>query len=346
MLIAGDKVSFVNEKQDGVVKQIKANGIVIVEIEEGFTLEVSSNELVKIKEHGAFSRSGSTSQPAPPEKVVPVTPDLVKLLQLSEEVSLVAVPESGKVLSGTITYFLCNNSSLEMLFTFSFRTNRMLNGKKKGVLSPGETLELTTVSHQELMEVEQLIVEAILYKEGSHKAYPRIYKEMQVELPGIQQTYPKIITPYSFAIARSLHSFEELPEPDFQDLFDKYKTDQQPTPISKGHQSGTPKNRTDTTLKDFGLSPVQQEVDLHIEELLEDTQGMSSSEMITLQLKHFQKELDKAIMSRSSKIVFIHGIGNGKLKNAIRHELRSMNISYRDASFEKYGTGATEVNFK
>jgi dsDNA-specific endonuclease/ATPase MutS2 len=43
----GDKVSFINEKQEGIVVKILPNNKVVVDIEDGFELTVSEKELVK-----------------------------------------------------------------------------------------------------------------------------------------------------------------------------------------------------------------------------------------------------------------------------------------------------------
>ena len=44
----GDRVSFINEKQDGVITKLLSNGNYMVEIEDGFEIEATANELVKI----------------------------------------------------------------------------------------------------------------------------------------------------------------------------------------------------------------------------------------------------------------------------------------------------------
>lgn len=48
---------------------------------------------------------------------------------------------------------------------------------------------------------------------------------------------------------------------------------------------------------------------------------------------------------KGKKIVFIHGKGEGVLRNAIINELRSKykSYTYQDASFREYGFGATMV---
>ncbi len=91
-------------------------------------------------------------------------------------------------------------------------------------------------------------------------------------------------------------------------------------------------------------TPIEDEVDLHIENLLPSHRGMSNGEIIDVQLRHFTKALDNAIRNNYSKIVFIHGVGKGRLREEIIALLNTYSgISYRAASYELYGWGATEV---
>ena len=85
-------------------------------------------------------------------------------------------------------------------------------------------------------------------------------------------------------------------------------------------------------------------VDLHIEKLMEDHYGLSNSEKLDIQTTHFRKKLAMAINGHITKIVFIHGVGNGVLRQAIRELLRTYEgIEYSDAPYKKFGAGATEV---
>ena len=88
----------------------------------------------------------------------------------------------------------------------------------------------------------------------------------------------------------------------------------------------------------------EKEIDLHIEELLENTIGLSSGQKLEIQLEHVQKELDKAFSGNIRKIIFIHGVGSGRLKQEIHSILKTYNnLEFYDASYKKYGFGATEV---
>lgn len=86
------------------------------------------------------------------------------------------------------------------------------------------------------------------------------------------------------------------------------------------------------------------EFDLHIEKLVKNPRGMSNYEILTLQSETAKRHLDFAINNRIPKIVFIHGVGEGILKAELDFLLgRYENIDFRDANYQKYGQGATEV---
>jgi dsDNA-specific endonuclease/ATPase MutS2 len=85
------------------------------------------------------------------------------------------------------------------------------------------------------------------------------------------------------------------------------------------------------------------EVDLHIEELLEDTSGMENADIIRYQLRYFEKCLDEAQRRPVKRFVVIHGVGKGRLRDEIRKQLSADNIEHYDAPLSKYGFGATEI---
>ena len=58
-LKSGDKVSFLNEKRDGIVKKILNNKMVLVEIDDGFDIPVLEHDLVKVQ---AFNESYGNTQ--------------------------------------------------------------------------------------------------------------------------------------------------------------------------------------------------------------------------------------------------------------------------------------------
>lgn len=85
------------------------------------------------------------------------------------------------------------------------------------------------------------------------------------------------------------------------------------------------------------------EVDLHIQHLVSNTRNMDNFDMLNLQLNTAKRKLEYAIQHRFSKVVFIHGVGEGVLKNELRYLLKKYPVDFYDASYQKYGLGATEV---
>lgn len=86
------------------------------------------------------------------------------------------------------------------------------------------------------------------------------------------------------------------------------------------------------------------EVDLHINQLVKSSKGMSNHDMLTLQLDTARRQLEFAMSKRIQKIVFIHGVGEGVLKEELEYLFaRYNNVKFYDANYQKYGLGATEV---
>lgn len=90
------------------------------------------------------------------------------------------------------------------------------------------------------------------------------------------------------------------------------------------------------------------EIDLHIGELLDDTRGMSNSEMLNYQLDKFREVMERYKNKREQRIVFIHGKGDGVLRKAVLDELKRKYATCKaqDASFQEYGFGATMVTIR
>ncbi|MGJ8744685.1 Smr/MutS family protein [Polaribacter sp.] len=85
------------------------------------------------------------------------------------------------------------------------------------------------------------------------------------------------------------------------------------------------------------------EVDLHINQLIKSTKGLDNYDMLNLQIDTAKRKVEYAISKRIPKIVFIHGVGEGVLKTELHYLLNKYPVKFYDASYKKYGLGATEV---
>ncbi|MFK5957718.1 MAG: DNA mismatch repair protein MutS [Lutibacter sp.] len=96
-----------------------------------------------------------------------------------------------------------------------------------------------------------------------------------------------------------------------------------------------------TAHKNDKLPPM--EVDLHIGQLTSSSKGMDNYDMLNLQISEAKYKLEFAIKNRIPKVVFIHGKGEGVLKLELEYLFKNYNVKWYEASFKKYGLGATEV---
>lgn len=104
------------------------------------------------------------------------------------------------------------------------------------------------------------------------------------------------------------------------------------------------KKKTSKRVKPKERSQPTLEVDLHIHHLVKSSRAMTNFDMLNLQLQTAKRQLEFAINKRIQRIVFIHGVGEGILKQELDTLFRRYdNIKYYDANFQKYGLGATEV---
>lgn len=111
---------------------------------------------------------------------------------------------------------------------------------------------------------------------------------------------------------------------------------------SKGDLKPKKKKELTSHKKKQKMPPM--EVDLHIGKLVSSSRGMSNFQILSLQLDTAKRQLIFARSKRIQRIVFIHGVGEGILKEELYYLLRKEeNIDFYDADYQKYGVGATEV---
>lgn len=103
------------------------------------------------------------------------------------------------------------------------------------------------------------------------------------------------------------------------------------------HKLGMPKRAQQSLTK----QPL--EVDLHVEKL--HIRNLASEHVLEIQLAKAREVLTENKNKRGLKIILIHGNGKGILKSELIKLLKKQFSTYKifDASMQKYGTGAIEV---
>lgn len=96
------------------------------------------------------------------------------------------------------------------------------------------------------------------------------------------------------------------------------------------------------------LEPARSVIDLHIEKLTDSWKHLSNFEILTLQLKTFEKYYYLSVAHRQPGLIVIHGLGTGKLKDEIHEILKSKKEvkSFVNQYHLNFGYGATEIFFE
>lgn len=339
----GDAVRFLNETGEGVVTKIIGNGMVMVETSEGFEYPYPAAQLVPVK---------------PIEKTVPVVKPLdSKNAQVNSEetvpsvsslnnrfpdgVFLAIIPQhQGFPSAGKMDVHLFNHSDYDIYYTLSLKEGRDWLCIESGALRPRAERLIETLTPQEIDNWGQIKTDLLFF---SGDAYEHIAPvSLLTKLNGVKffkdSTFnPHMLTGNKAWVDELILLEEEQPVPEAKPL----TNDDIRRMLLEKEKKTTGKKTSVPHLKNQSL---EKEVDLHIEELIDNWSGMSNAQLLDIQLKRVIKEMDEAISLHLRSVVFIHGIGNGRLKQEVRKVLATYkNVRFHDASFQRYGFGATEA---
>lgn len=107
--------------------------------------------------------------------------------------------------------------------------------------------------------------------------------------------------------------------------------------------AGAPKSKQPAAEEKPMATHKAVEIDLHIE-ALPGGLGVAKGQELPYQMEHFRSTLRSRLKHRGSRIIFVHGVGDGILKAAIREELDT--VYAISCSWSPYGDGATSVTIK
>lgn len=96
------------------------------------------------------------------------------------------------------------------------------------------------------------------------------------------------------------------------------------------------------------LAPARTVVDLHIEKLTDDWKGLTNFEILTIQLREFERYYYLAVSHHQPTLIIVHGLGTGKLRDEI-HELLRLKKEVKNfvnRYHPSFGYGATEIYFQ
>ncbi|MDD3877984.1 MAG: DUF2027 domain-containing protein [Bacteroidales bacterium] len=352
----GDKVSFLNEKGSGIVKKNISHELVSVEIEDGFEIPVMVKELIKLsspdlpKENFRNETIDNITETLNTKTdSAEISTDIISPLYDSLEFSKKSIflciepVNQKKYLSDGFRVKLLNYTDYEILFSCYKKSGFKLNAFNYDACAPQSQYLLAEIDNSQLNDWTNLLFHFLFYAEDLPVKEPLV-KEIKVNHVHFFKDSSFKLCSLTRTICHLITIDEETLIQDFQDEeSDLLNISHVPVKDIKKIMDGTEK--VSNMDKKHIVAPYIAEVDLHIEQLTDHFSGLSKHEMLTLQINYFLQCLDAAIVHKFKKITFIHGVGQGVLKQEILRIIDEnyKNLRIQDGPFKKFGQGATEV---
>ncbi|MBP8114863.1 MAG: Smr/MutS family protein [Chitinophagaceae bacterium] len=131
-------------------------------------------------------------------------------------------------------------------------------------------------------------------------------------------------------------------------LFENYPNKQIEDVVEMGRLAARGYKIYDASKGRQHLEPARTVVDLHIEKLLDDWKHLSNFDILSTQLKAFEKYYQLSVLHHQPSLTVIHGVGEGVLRNEIHEKLRLKREvkSFVNQFHPSFGYGATEIFFE
>lgn len=359
----GDRVVFLSETGGGVVAGFQGKNIVLVEDADGFQIPMALNDVVVVDGNNDYSSAHSVESrkaTANNEKQIPAAEPRKE--ELKEPVREIKEREGGDTLNvylafapvdalniGNTTFecYLVNDSNFFLSFTYLSAEASRWSLRCTDVVEPNTKYYIEELSHSQVSDIEHIQIQFIAYK----KNRPFLIKDpvacdLKIDgmkffkLHAFRQNLYFEQTALLFPLIKKndIAMHDKTPKESAEVKSNENKSDGYVRRYEDRRRGGYPQRSNGDVMV----------VDLHSAELLETTSGMSNTEILQYQLSYFNKVMSEQIKHRGKKIVFIHGKGEGVLRQSIIRDLKYKYKSciYQDASFQEYGYGATQVTIR
>jgi DNA-nicking Smr family endonuclease len=331
---AGDIVRFLDSNGGGTVVRVDGR-LAYVEDEDGFEVPVLTNECVVIKNEQPKSSGASQEEVVEEEEDYEFTEELGDDSSPQFYIAFLSGDKPGQA-SGNLRIQAINDSNYFVFYTISnLRKDGDLDLFYHGTVEPNTKVALDKLAVNQLDD-RKWQINLTLFKKG--KTYANLAPVSEV----IKIKAPRFLKDNVFADNAYYHEKAVL-MPVIKGEFERKLEALSDKEINKviREKESQPKRKKYARRDE----PALLEVDLHIDELIDTTAGLSKGEIINLQLDKFKQVMKDNEKNKGRKVVFIHGVGNGKLKTEVRKLLdrQYKKHVYQDASFQGYGYGATMV---
>lgn len=351
----GDKVRFLNATGGGIViKEINA-AMVSVAIDDGFEIPTLISELVAIEPAGTSGdlflnkneKQTVQSEMMKPGTEAADTERISRIVQrgnaalMSTGVYLAWVPQiQQRLLTDKLDVYLVNNTTYDILYTFMLKnSDGTFSGIDYGSVPPESKLVIESIVRDDVGMWSNGVIQVLFFTDENEKALMPVSATFRIKGSSFFQEGSYHETRFLAGQKAIIYTVCELNRvPSTIEHILNEKENREPLPPS------AERFRPESAIDQYRTAPNEAVVDLHISALRQNYTNLSAHEILAIQLGVFERMLESAIACLYSSVVFIHGIGNGTLKQSIIKRIEEYNnIEFRSASFAKYGNGAIEL---
>lgn len=379
MVKIGDKVRFLNDVGGGTITGFQGKDIVLVADEDGFEIPTLVTEVVAVETNDYNiakvvdgKKKGKTNEDKPTptsvknalavnddeeeEEETDIADQELTYKPMAQErrganelnLCLAFVPKRVKEISDTpFEVYLVNDCNYYIHYTLLNYEGKACQVRHEGEIAPNTKVYLEELLHNRLEEWERITIQTLAFKRDK-VFFPKPTYSVNLRIDGTKFYKLHAFQPSVFfntpALTYDILKDDRAVRPMFVDadeLREAMQTPEEQLPTEPQPRiSGAEKRATRKQDRNAIV-----EVDLHAHELLDTMVGLEPRDILEYQIKVFRDTMNAHLKKHGCRIVFIHGKGEGVLRNALLKELRThyKQCRVQDASFREYGYGATMV---
>ncbi len=343
----GDKVKFIDEIGGGVVTGVLDSKLVRVKTDDGFEMPVMSMNLMP--DYRSMPAPEPVRNPIPPNLIEKVAeePDFIsdinpwRKIREEQGVYLGFEPhEQQWLLTGDMDVVLANNTPYELLYSV-FMKRDVVEGVDFSSVPPNSKIVIETIGREEVENWISGYIQILFHSDTPDNVYLPVHSVIDIKTGRFfkEGSYKDNTIFNGKAIVVNVITLNAM------QVATTNESDRKSDPNIS--QSKTIPLREKQLIDKYKSAQGEAIVDLHIAELVDNILGLSSLDMINIQIDTFRKVLNNAMKNDYRKVTFIHGVGNGVLKSTIIRELEDYEgLENTMASIAKFGVGALDVNIQ
>lgn len=345
----GERVNFLNESGGGKVVKVIDNRLILIETDEGFEMPVLATELIRDfraegQEEPIFI-SKEVPKPSQEIEAAEAEPNNVSEINpwgaIREEKGIYLAFEPHEqqwVLTGDLDIVLLNHTNYDILYSLFMEIDGQIEGVDFSSVPADSKIIIATIGRDEIDNWVKGYIQILFHSDLPDKLYYPLHSDIDL-------TINRFFKEGSYRSNTLLNQKAVI-----VDIAPVSSLELVSNNLTKKKFGSTTSAKTSKPLKEIPLIDKFKRgigeaiVDLHIAEVVDNIAGLSSRDMLNLQIGQFKKMLESAMANDYTKVTFIHGVGNGVLKDKIVAELENyVNTKNQMASISKFGVGAIDV---